>query len=149
MINTPDLTQKAPRSVHTQLGNLVTLPRMLDKCRATIAGNNGEYHFNCPLDQRLLSFLQIDAEAFKAEVEKGKDDSEMLNWVQENSPRALDFIEATTWSKAQRERVPEGNESRTFMNDLIAEAGGANREDIQTWFDYLDFDDHMTFGGTA
>jgi hypothetical protein len=38
---------------------------MLDKGRAAIAGKNGEYHYDCPLDQRILSFLGIEAEALK------------------------------------------------------------------------------------
>ena len=47
-----DLTQHPPRSPRVRLGGYATLPRMLDKGRATIAGKNGEYHYNCPLDQR-------------------------------------------------------------------------------------------------
>jgi hypothetical protein len=34
-----------------RLGGFALLPRMLDKCRATIAGKQGEYHYNCPNDQ--------------------------------------------------------------------------------------------------
>ena len=45
--------------------------------------------------------------------------------------------------------MPSDNESREFFNEQIAKAGGAEREDIGTWFDYLDMDDHVTFGGKA
>jgi len=51
----PDLTIHPPRSARAQLGGICALPRLIDKCRATLAGKNGEYHFNCPLDQRVLS----------------------------------------------------------------------------------------------
>ena len=49
-----DLTQRPPRSPRVRLGGYVILPRMLDKGRATINNKAGEYHFNCPLDQRFL-----------------------------------------------------------------------------------------------
>ena len=55
------------------------------KGRATIAGTNGEYHFNCPLDQRLLTFAGVDANALKKELGKGKGDWEILEWFQKNS----------------------------------------------------------------
>ncbi len=50
-LNAPDLTQRPPRSPRQRLGGYAILPRMLDKGRATIAGKQGEYHFNCPLDR--------------------------------------------------------------------------------------------------
>ncbi len=76
--SSPDLTVHPPRSSRTRLGGIVVLPRILDKCRATLAGKNGEYNYNCPLDQRCLSFLGIDAEALKAVVASGKSDHEIL-----------------------------------------------------------------------
>ena len=47
-LSAPYLTQRPPRSPRTRLGGYVLLPRMLDKGRATLAGMNGEYHYNCP-----------------------------------------------------------------------------------------------------
>jgi hypothetical protein len=47
------------------LGNYVVLARMLDKGRATLAGKNGEYHYNCSTDQRLVQFLGFDPDAFE------------------------------------------------------------------------------------
>ena len=64
-IHAPDLTKRPPRSPRVRLGGFVILPRMLDKGRATIAGKAGEYHFNCPLDQRFLRFAGIDAAAIE------------------------------------------------------------------------------------
>src|SRR6266853_2292423 len=76
-----DLTQRPPRSPRARLGGYALLPRMLDKGRAEIAGKSGEYHFNCPLDQRILGFLGIDAEALKAQLATGKGDGEILGWI--------------------------------------------------------------------
>ena len=61
-----DLTQHPPRSPRVRLGGLAILPRMLDKCRATLAGKNGDYTYNCSLDKNVLDFLGVDAEALVA-----------------------------------------------------------------------------------
>ena len=44
-LNALDLTQRPPRSPRQRLGGYAILPRALDKGRATIAGKQGEYHF--------------------------------------------------------------------------------------------------------
>ena len=57
----PDLANGAyPRSPRTVLGGYVVAARTLDKCRAVLAGTNGEYHFDCPLDNffELQEFLE-------------------------------------------------------------------------------------------
>ena len=131
-----------------RLGSFVLLPRILDKCRATLAGKNGEYKFNCPLDQHFFNHLQLDAEAFKTEVKSGKGDGEMLEWVQKNAGRKLTIVDAIAWSNYQEQRVPSDVESREFFTDLHKQAG-AGREDISTWFDLLDLDDHVSYGGQA
>ena len=71
-IPAPDLTARPPRSPRTRLGGYALLPRMLDKGRAELVGKNGEFHFNCPVDQSLLSFIGVDAEALKAELATGR-----------------------------------------------------------------------------
>src|SRR5271165_5315490 len=99
-LHTPDLTKFPPRSARTRLGGYVILPRMLDKGRATLAGTNGEYHYNCPLDQRFLSFAGVDAEALKAELATGKGDGEILEWINANSTAKHDDIAIAAWSHA-------------------------------------------------
>src|SRR5712664_2947001 len=84
-ITAPDLTQRPPRSPRSRLGGYALLPRMLDKGRATLVGKNGEYHYNCPLDQRILSFAGIDPKKLLAELKKGKGDGEILEWIQTNA----------------------------------------------------------------
>ena len=70
--NAPDLTKRAPRSARVRLGGYVILPRMLDKGRATINGKNGEYHYNCPLDQHFVKFAGIDPAALKKQLDDGE-----------------------------------------------------------------------------
>jgi hypothetical protein len=145
-MNTIDLTQRPPRSPRVPLGELVLLPRMLDKGRAQLAGKSGEYHFNCPLDQRLLKFLGLAAEDILGLLKEGKSDHEVLLWIQEHSKRT-DF-ECYAWSQYQTQRTPADNESREYISDNITKLKTA-REDIATWFDYLDVDDYVSFGGQA
>ena len=66
-----DLTREAPRSPHLRVGGYVILGRTLDKCRALIAGDVGEYHFDCPLDNMLFGFKGVNGADFKAHVEDG------------------------------------------------------------------------------
>ena len=143
-----DLTQRPPRSPRVRLGSFVLLPRILDKCRATLGGKNGDYKFNCPLDQQFFDFTQVDAETFKAEVRAGKSDGEMLSWVQKTAGRKISQFEAVAWSAHQELRAPSDAETREFFTKLHKEAG-ATRDDISTWFDLLDLDDYVSYGGKA
>jgi hypothetical protein len=145
----PDLTQHPPRSPRVRLGGYVLLPRMIDKCRAELAGKNGPYHYNCPLDQRLLAFAGVDADAFKAEIAKGKGDGELLTWFQENQKTRRSDWEVAQWSTYRETASPGDNESRQFVGNSISEAGLGEREDISTWFDWLDADDFVSYGGKA
>src|SRR5271154_421267 len=97
-LNTPDLTKQAPRSPRVRLGGYAILPRCLDKGRATIAGKNGEYHYDCPLDQRFLAFVGIDPEALKKELATGKGDGEILEWIETNAKHKRTEVEIAAWS---------------------------------------------------
>jgi hypothetical protein len=131
-----------------RLGGFVLLPRILDKCRATLAGKNGEYKFNCPLDQQFFNHLQLDAEAFKAEVKAEKGDGEMLDWIQKNAGRKLTPVEAIAWSIYQEQRAPGDAETREFFTELHKQSA-PGRNDISSWFDLLDVDDFVSYGGKA
>lgn len=144
----PDLTKQPPRSPRVKLGGYVILPRMLDKGRATVAGKNGEYHYNCPHDQYFLEFVGIDPEALKMELTDGKGDQEILEWIQANAKHKRTDVEIANWSSLSEQRVPSDTESRAHFNQLHSKAA-PKREDIVTWFDLLDVDDYVSFGGNA
>jgi hypothetical protein len=145
-LHTPDLTKFPPRSPRVRLGGYVILPRMLDKGRATLAGKNGEYHYACPLDQRFLEFAGIDPEALKKELPKS--DTEVLAWIEQHAKHKRLEQEIAAWSAAAEQRAPADVASREFFNGLH-QAAAPKREDIVTWFDLLDADDFVTFGGKA
>jgi hypothetical protein len=146
--NAPDLTQHPPRSPRVRLGGYAILPRMLDKGRATIAGKHGEYHYDCPTDQRFLSFVGISPEALKKQLAAGKGDGEILQWIEKNAKHKRTEAEIAAWSAHCEQRAPSDTESREWFNGEHAKLA-PKREDIVTWFDLLDLDDYVTFGGAA
>ena len=147
-IQAPDLTKQAPRSPRVRLGGYVILPRMLDKGRAVLAGKNGEYNFACPLDQQFIGFAGIDPEALEQQLATGKGDGEILEWVTQSAKPARTASEIAAWSAHQEQRVPDNPGSRAFFNDVHTKIA-PRRTDIATWFDLLDLDDYVSFGGQA
>jgi hypothetical protein len=147
-LNAPDLTRRPPRSPRVRLGGYVLLPRMLDKGRATVAGTNGEYNYACPLDQRFLEFSGINPAALKKQLAAGKGDGEILKWIGKNAKRKHTEAEIWAWSAFQEQRAPSDPESREFFHKMHADIA-PRREDIATWFDLLDLDDFVSFGGKA
>ena len=145
-LSTPDLTKHPPRSPRVRLGGYVILPRCLDKGRATLAGKNGEYHYACPMDMRFMDFAGIKPEALKKVLRKS--DGEVLKWIQKNAKHKRTVPEILAWSQWQEGRAPDNPEGREYLNDLHKK-GAPDREDIATWFDVLDMDDYVSFGGKA
>jgi hypothetical protein len=144
-----DLTQRPPRSPRCRLGGYVILPRILDKGRAKLAGKNGEYNYNSPTDQHFVRFLGVDLEALAKELASGKADGEILEWIQAHAktPRAPWEIEV--WSAYMEKRGPDSDaETLSLFAEYVGQHS-KSREDIKTWFDALDLDDYVSFGGKA
>jgi hypothetical protein len=142
------LKKQPPRSPRVRLGGYGILPRMLDKGRATLAGKNGEYHYNCPLDQHFVNFAGIDAKALKAELANGKGDGEILDWINANSTTKPKPWEIVAWSNYHDARGPNDVETREFFTEYLAKFS-KTREDTVGWFDLLDLDDYVSYGGKA
>jgi hypothetical protein len=140
----PDLTQHPPRSPRVQLGGYVHLPRLLDKARASVAGKAGEYHYNCPLDQHFFKFTGIGHEVMLAEIKKGGSDSDLLAWVRAHSTRLPSEVAA--WSLWMRTHAPGAAQGHGWFSEVITGAA-AGRDDIFGFFDLLDLDDYVSFGG--
>ena len=145
-----DLTQRPPRSQRVRLGGYVMLPRILDKGRAQLAGKIGEYRYGAKsMDRHFFAFTGIDPVALQVELATGKGDGEILAWVEANAKPSRSPWEITAWSEHHLHRGPD-SDAETLAD--FAEAIGKftkTREDIKTWFDLLDLDDHCTFGGVA
>jgi hypothetical protein len=131
------------------LGNYVILARMLDKGRATLAKKNGEYKYNSGTDQHLVRFLGFDPDALLKQLAAGKGDGEILEWVQSHSKTPRTTWEIEAWSAFFEKRGPD-NDAETL--ELFAGYVGKfskTREDIKTWFEAIELDDYVSFGGKA
>src|SRR5207237_1994344 len=82
-----DLKKEAPRSPRIRVGGYAILGRTIDKCRALVAGNIGEYHIDCPLDNMLFGFKVVEGDDFKAQIEQGASDQDMVEWLNRNGAK--------------------------------------------------------------
>ncbi len=137
----PDLTRNFPRSPRECLAGFVVAARALDKCRAVVAGTNGEYHFDCPLDRTFFDFAGLDADAFKECVATGATDAEVAAWITENA-RVKDTREIIIWNNKMRYTRPcdMPPELQEFLEGYIATCIPRNRP-VGVWFDVYDLEE--------
>lgn len=142
-----DLTKQAPRSPKTRVGEYVILGRTLDKCRALLWGNIGEYHFDCPLDNMLFGWKGIKGDDFKREVERGASDEEMARWVTENGDKKS-ADEIAKWRDEMMSANPYHDPEK---RDWFVEQVSAYKLDPAktTLFDWLDVDDRESYKKAA
>jgi hypothetical protein len=140
----PNLTKHPPRSPRVKLGGYVHLPRLIDKARATLAGKNGEYKYDCAMDQHFFTFTGIGHDALLAAVKKSRSDSEVLTWVRAHTKRHP--AEITAWSAWLSTHAPGRPEGHKWFSEAITEAA-KGRDDVSGFFDLLDLDDFVSFGG--
>lgn len=136
-----DLTREFPRSPRERLGDYIIAARTLDKCRAVLNDSAGEYHYDCPLDKIFFEFTGIDAEAFKAQVASGADDTAMTDWIQENA-KSRERIEVIRWNNKYRTlRLSEmPDELQEFLEDYIPKYLPSDRV-VYSWFDVYDIEE--------
>jgi hypothetical protein len=80
-----DLRKEDPRPAHVELAGFPMAARCLDKCRASLVGWQGDFKYNCPMDQEFLSEAELDAEEFRSFVATGATDEEVEQWIQEHA----------------------------------------------------------------
>lgn len=136
-----DLTREYPRSPRETLAGYVLAARVLDKCRAVIAGTAGEYHFNCALDRYFLDFTGIDAEEFKAFVATGATDDEVAAWIPQHS-QVKERADVVAWNNKLRSLRPcdLSTEAQLFLEDYIPKFVPKNRP-VYVWFDLYDLEE--------
>jgi hypothetical protein len=142
-ITAKNLTQEAPRSPRNRLGGYALLARAIDKGRASIAGNVGEYHFACPLDQMLFEFKGVQADEVKKLLASGATDEQVVNWFNTNgTPKTADEIAA--WGKGVEAWNPyEVPEKKDWFAGECAKVG--LKPETTTLFDWLEVDDTVSF----
>jgi hypothetical protein len=143
MIQAKDLTKEAPASPRTRIGGYALLARMTDKGRAQLAGNIGEYHYDCPLDNYLLGFKGVSAADITKLLEAGASDEEIAAWLDANgTPKSP--AEITAWSDGVEAARPYDNsEQKEWFIGVCATAGVDPAS--STLFDFLEADDRLSF----
>lgn len=133
-----DLRSNYPRSVREKLAGHVHLARMIDKCRAVLAGTLGEYIYPCPMDQRLLDFVGISADEFQG-AGRGRTDEAVIAWFHDRAqPHTQAEIDA--WNEMMLTRGPDTEEKWAYFKEL-RDAIDPSRTDITSWADLLDLDE--------
>lgn len=138
----PDLTKGFPRSPRdTAIAGYVIAARALDKCRAALAGTNGEYNWDCPLDKRFFDFAGIDAEAFRAYVATGAADEEVSAWVRAKAKQTSEE-EVVIWNNKERDRRLSdlSPKSQVHMEHYIRKYIPRNRV-VHHYFDIYDLEE--------
>ena len=140
-----DLRTRYPRSVREKLAGYVHLGRMIDKCRAVLAGTHGDYIYPCPLDNRLLEFAGITAEQFTGAVRGRSDqarersDDVIVEWFR-NAANSRSPDEIEKWNTMMLTRGPDTEEKWAYFKKQ-RDAIDPGRTDITSWTDLLDLDE--------
>jgi hypothetical protein len=131
-----------PRSPREMMSGWIYLPRFVDKIRLHLAGKlHADYqeNFTKGFDGAWLKAAGLSAETFLEVVKNSATDGEVADWVAQNvrKPEAdkaalRDFI-------LNRGRDDESGKARLKMRK--EGAGLAQRDDIQTFVDFIDADE--------
>jgi len=135
-----DLTKHYPGSPHAMLGGYVLAKRAVDKGRAVLAGTNGEYHFDCPLDNIFLGFAGLKGSDLRDLLATGADDAEVSAWIEANATKRA-RLEVIKWNNEWRyKRISELPDMlQEYMEDYVPKniPAGVIRH-IRYFFDIYD-----------
>jgi Domain of unknown function (DUF5069) len=138
-----DLTKQPPHSPRDRLADFAIAKRTIDKCRASLKGTLGEFHYDCPLDNMLFGFKQINGDQFKAVVKAAKAYDEVGDWLLKNrAKKSPEEIKA--WSdNVEASSLYNNPEKKDYFSQSCA-ALGLNPEKTTT-FQWLEADDRASF----
>jgi hypothetical protein len=132
-----------PRSPRETMCGWMHLPRLIDKIRLHLAGKlHSDYQPNfCKgFDGRWFEASGVDAQRLIEVVRNAITDGEVCDWVLKNVKQP-DSVKA-----AHRERMlnypkKDDAEMQARLKSRKEAAGMANRDDIQTFVDFIDADE--------
>jgi hypothetical protein len=130
------------RSPHVKTGGIVYFARMLDKIRLHAAGTlPADYQENLGggFDGFCCKFLGVDYKALSERTAQGGSDDEVLAWAFAQSLRPTDHL-ILAWNEFMRKRG-WNDEASERLAIRKRESGFPERDDIQTFFDYIDMDE--------
>jgi hypothetical protein len=142
-----DLTRESPRSPRIRVGGYAILGRTIDKCRALVAGNIGEYHFDCPLDNMLFGFKGVKGYDFKVQVDHGASDQEIVEWLNRNGEEKTP-AETKRWAEeVEASSLYNDPEKRDFFVEGCKKLGLDPAK--TTTFEWLEIDDKVSHAQKA
>ena len=142
-ILTLDLTKEAPHSPRERVDGFVIAIRAIDKCRASLEGTLGAYHYDCPIDKMLFDFKGITGEQFKAVVQASKYYQDVGAWLQANGTKKTP-AEIKTWSdEVEIGSLYKDPEKRAYFIEDCTRLG--LNPQMNTTFDWLEADDRESF----
>jgi Domain of unknown function (DUF5069) len=134
-----DLRTGFPRSMRAKMQGYVRLARMIDKCRAVLAGTEGEYIYPCPMDERLMEFAGITADQFTAAVKANPTDEAVAKWFSQ-AAKAHPPAEMEVWNQMMLSRGPSSPESMARFKKYL-DAVDPSRTDLTAWSDLQDLEE--------
>lgn len=134
-----DLRSSFPRSMREKLDGYVHLARMIDKCRAVLAGTEGEYIYPCPMDVRLLEYAGITADQFTAAVNANPTDEGVAQWFHQ-AAQVHPPAELEAWNEMMLRRGPSTPEKQAYF-DKLRDAIDPSRTDLTAWADLQDLEE--------
>ncbi len=135
-----DLTKNFPRSPKEKLAGVVMLARTSDKARAYNAGKLGEYKYDCPLDQEVFEFLNIDHGEFARRADE-LSEPQLEEWVRVTfvSKKSAADIDKFNASFLGDKPEPESDSEKRFL--AMRAKIDPSRTDVTTWVDLLDLEE--------
>ena len=134
-----DLRKEFPRSMRVRLAGYVHLARMIDKCRAVLAGTEGEYIYPCPMDERLMEFAGVTDDQFTSAVRANSDDAGVEAWFKQKA-RSHAPAELENWNQQLLARGPSSPTSAAKFKKYL-NAIDSSRTDITAWSDLQDLEE--------
>ena len=133
---------RPPHSPKQEINGILYFPRLCDKIRLMEAGQLAEeYHANLGggMDLWTCQFLGVAYSDLAEQVRDGASDEQVLRWAIDHGATRTEE-EAAWWRSYMQNRGFRDDLSQR-LKERKQESGMADRDEIQTFMDYIDADE--------
>ena len=131
-----------PRSPREMMAGWIYLPRFIDKIRLHLAGKlHADYqeNFTKGFDGKWLETAGVKADQFIEVVKNSVTDGQVCDWVAKNVK--ISDADKKKFNDYVSNRGRDIDEMKARLKMRKEQAGMANRDDIQTFVDFIDADE--------